>query len=260
MSGGPRVLKAALLGSVVMPIHQKVQAMFFREVVSNPQLHIFMLKHYHYLDGYAATRLKKVVKLLTDADLQTKVERHVVDEDKHATFFKQRAIELGGTPTLTEDELSLGFLNRFNSHGLGISDERLDEDKFLDHREIITFFVLLKAEEEFGLKFFLGHLRGSDEDPRTKQMFEEVVEDEKRHVSYITEVLEDLGRKGYQTDVEEEGRRYRRTFQRYRFSGRELLRAIPKVLEMCSYRPHGRTIRFLWTCASPFLRLAASRG
>jgi bacterioferritin (cytochrome b1) len=253
------VLKAALLGSIVMPIHQKVQAMFFREIVRNPELHIFMLKHYHYLDGYAATRLKKVVKLLTDADLQKKVERHVVDEDKHAAFFKQRVIELGGSPTLTEAEHSFGFLNRFNSHGLGISDARLDEDMFLDSREIITFFVLLKAEEEFGLRFFLGHLRGSDADPPTKRMFEEIVEDEKRHVSYIAEVLEDLGRKGYQADVERESRQYRHTFERYRFSVRELVKAIPKVLEMCAYQPQGRTIRFLWFLVSPFLRVAAGR-
>jgi bacterioferritin (cytochrome b1) len=250
------VLKAALLGSVVMPIHQKGQAMFFREVVSNPQLHIFMLKHYHYLDGYAANRLQKVVKLLTDADLQKKVERHVADEDKHAAYFKQRVIELGGSPTLTEAELNLGFLNRFNSHGLGISDARLDEDKFLDNREIITFFVLLKAEEEFGLKFFLGHLRGSDADTRTKRMLEEIVEDEKRHVSYIEEVLDDLARKGYQAEVEQEKRQYRRTFARYRFSPRELLDAIPKVLEMCAYQPQGRTIRALWFFVNPLLRLA----
>jgi bacterioferritin (cytochrome b1) len=254
------VLKAALLGSVVMPIHQKVQAMLFREIVSNPQLHTFMLKHYRYLDGYAATRLKKVVKLLTDSELQKKVERHVVDEDKHAAYFRQRVIELGGSPTLTAAELKLGFLNRFNSHGLGISDERLDEDKFLEVPEIITFFVLLKAEEEFGLKFFLGHLRGSDSDPRTKHMLEEIVEDEKRHVSYIAEVLEDLGRKGYRGDVDEESRRYRGTFERYRFPVRELLRAIPKVLEMCSYQPQGRIIRFLWFFAGPFFRVAASRA
>jgi bacterioferritin (cytochrome b1) len=254
------VLKTALVESVVKPIHRNVQAMFFREIVGNPPLHIFMLKHYHYLDGYAAARLKKVVKLLTDPELQRKVERHVVDEDKHAAYFKQRVIELGGSPTLTEAELSLGFLNRFNSHGLGIGDERLDEDKFLDVREIITFFVLLKAEEEFGLKFFLGHLRGADGDPRTKRMLEEIVEDEKRHVSYIAEVLEDLSRQGYRADVEEESRRYRRTFERYRFPVRELLRAIPKVLAMCSYQPHGRTIRFLWFFASPFLRLAAARA
>ena len=254
------MFKENILRSMIAPIHRNVQAAFFREIVGNPQLHIFMLKHYHYLDGYAATRLKKVVKRLTDADLQKKVERHVIDEDKHATFFKQRVIELGGTPILTEAELGLGFLNRFNSHGLGISDERLDEDKFLDNREIITFFVLLKAEEEFGLKFFLGHLRGSDGDPRTKQMLEEIVEDEKRHVSYITEVLEDLGRKGYQTDVEEESRRYRRTFARYRIPVRDALKTLPKLLEMCSYQPQGRTFRFLWFFVSPFLRLAASRA
>jgi hypothetical protein len=55
-----------------------------------------MMKHYHYLDGYAAERLKKVVKLVQDPELQAKVERHVVDEVKHATYFKQRVEELGG--------------------------------------------------------------------------------------------------------------------------------------------------------------------
>lgn len=254
------MFKEDTLRSIIAPIHQNVQAAFFREVVGNPQLHIFMLKHYHYLDGYAATRLQKVVKRLSDVELRKKVERHVLEEDKHAAFFKQRVIELGGSPILTEAELSFGFLNRFNSHGLGISDERLDEDKFLDSREIITFFVLLKAEEEFGLKFFLGHLQGSDGDPRTKQMLEEIVEDEKRHVFYITEVLEDLGRKGCQADVEEESRRYQRTFERYRLPIRDGLKALPKLLEMCSYQPQGRTIRFLWFFMNPFLRMVASRA
>jgi hypothetical protein len=98
------------------------------------------MKHYHYLDGYAAERLKKVAKLLQDPELQAKVERHVVDEVKHAAYFKQRVEELGGSIALTPDETRLGFLDRFNSHGLGISDKRFDEEKFLDMREIITFF------------------------------------------------------------------------------------------------------------------------
>jgi rubrerythrin len=247
--------------SVLKPIHLKIQGVFFREIVSNPKLHIFMLKHYHYLDGYAAERLKKVVKLLHDAELQAKVERHVADEAKHAAYFQQRVEELGGSIALTPDETRLGFLNRFNSHGLGIRDERLDKEKFLDVREIITFFVLLKAEEEFGLKFFLGHLQGSDQDPRTRAMLEEIVEDEKRHVSYIGEVLDKLGQSGYQADIDAEVKQYGRLFERFRFPLRDLAKALPALLTMCSFQPHGLVVRGLWILVGPIMmRLARDRA
>jgi rubrerythrin len=255
------VQKESGVRSVLKPIHRKAQGVFFREIVSNPKLHIFMMKHYHYLDGYAAERLKKVVKLLQDVELQAKVERHVVDEVKHAAYFKQRVEELGGSIALTPEETRLGFLNRFNSHGLGISDARLDEEKPLDIREIITFFVLLKAEEEFGLKFFLGHLQGADQDPRTRAMLEEIVEDEKRHVSYIGDVLDNLGQSGYQADIDAEVRQYGRTFKRFRFSPRDLTRAIPTLLAMCSFQPHGLMIRGLWTVVGPIMmRLARNQA
>jgi bacterioferritin (cytochrome b1) len=255
------VQKASGVRSFLKPIHRKVQGIFFREIVSNPKLHMFMMKHYHYLDGYAAERLKKVVKLVQDPELQAKVERHVVDEVKHATYFKQRVEELGGSIALTPDETRLGFLDRFNSHGLGISDERLDENKFLDVREIITFFVLLQAEEEFGLKFFLGHLAGSDQDPRTKTMLEEIVEDEKRHVSYIGEVLDKLGQSGYQPDIDAEVRQYGRTFARYRFPLRDLAKAVPRVLAMCNFQPHGKVVRGFWILVGPIvMRLARQQA
>ena len=92
-------------------------------------------------------------------------------------------------------------------------------------------------------------------------MLEEIVEDEKRHVSYIGEVLDNLAQRGYQADIDEEVRQYGRTFERFRFPLRDLAKAIPTLLVMCSFQPHGLLVRSLWVLAEPIMmRLARNQA
>jgi bacterioferritin (cytochrome b1) len=246
--------------AVFKQVQGRLLVSVFRQIVHNTGLHIFMMKHYHYLDGFAAVRLKKLVRLLRDPELQSKVERHIVDEEKHAAYFKQRIVELGGSPTLTPAELSLGFLDRFNSHGLGFDDTRLEQDTPLDMRELIAFFVLLRGEEEIGLRFFLAHLRAADEDPTTKRMLEEIVEDERRHVAYLSAELEGFRQNGYQAYVDEVSGPGQRNS---RFSGLPIggsIWALPKILEMYPYQPAGTPMRLVWFFVSPLMRVSKNRG
>jgi bacterioferritin (cytochrome b1) len=241
-------------------LRQKGLCMAYQELIGNPGLHVFMLKHYHYLDGFAAARLKKVAKVLQDPSLQGKIARHIADEEKHASFFEQRIVELGGSPTFTPAELSLGLLDRFNAQDLGLSEERLDENKPLEVRELIRFFVALKAEEEMGLMFFLAHLQSSGKDVRTKAMLEEIVGDERRHVAYLGEELEKLGRSGVKAEIDEAAAPLRRSLRFINLPMGVGLSRFPTILEEYSYQPVGRTMKVLWFFVSPFIRTLGRRA
>lgn len=93
--------------ALFIPIQRMAWVWIYRQIVGNAWLHLFILKHYQYLDGMAADKLRKVRKLLLDVELQDKMERHISGEEKHAAFFRQRIQELGGSPTFTPAEVSL---------------------------------------------------------------------------------------------------------------------------------------------------------
>jgi bacterioferritin (cytochrome b1) len=248
------VLRTSLYRPVWKSVQQRILAQIFRQIVGNAWLHTSILKHYRYLDGMGAEKLRKVAGLLQDVALKRKVESHLRDEEKHAALFAQRIMELGGSPTFTTAELEVSFLRGFESHDFGLSEARLGEDRCLDMREISTFFVLLKAEEEQGLKFFLAHLQVLDHDPRTRQLLEEVISDEHRHVAYLTEELERLGRSGSQPYIDGVTRPHRRhtTFEPLPLAQR--LQRLQTLLELSHYQPVGTGMWVLWCIVSPMLQ------
>ena len=126
--------------SLRQPIQQQILVQLYRQIVGKPWLHTFILKHYRYLDGMAAEKLRQVAGLLQDGALKPKVESHLRDEEKHARLFGQRIAELGGSPAFTPAEMEACFLRAFDAYDFGLSAARLRENHGLERREIITFF------------------------------------------------------------------------------------------------------------------------
>jgi bacterioferritin (cytochrome b1) len=239
--------------ALVEPIRQWLLVGLFRQVVSNPALHLFILKNYHYTEEFGAAELRSVARLLADLDLKQQMTQHVADEEKHAALFKQRILELGGSPGLTPAELSVAFFRRFEAYGLGISDARLQADHPLEARELVRFLVPLKFEEDFGLWAFRTHRQAAAADPETAQMLDTVIPDEQRHTAYLAEALEKLGRSGYQADIDQALGICRKHFMFRDQPFHMKVQRLSTLLELCPYRPSGHTLRLVWWCLRPIV-------
>jgi bacterioferritin (cytochrome b1) len=251
-------VREPLIWSMVRPIQKKLLVKVFRQVVSNDDLHVFVMKLYHYGDSFGNATLRKFAELIHEPELKSLVERHYGDEERHASLFARRISELGGTPEFTPAELRLSAiqsyiaqLNLVRSDGLGLSEERLYSGRWLDIPEIVRVLVFVKGEEDQGALFFPAHLKALqalDKDPRTAQILEEIVPDEERHVAYISELLEKLRRSGFQPDIDEAIERCRRIRRSLRLPVGEIIGTMPAFLgDMLHFRPVGPTMTVGWS-------------
>jgi bacterioferritin (cytochrome b1) len=242
--------------ALVHPLQQKVLTGVFRQIINNSRLHVFILKNYHFIEEFGAGQLTKVARLLADSDFKEKLAQHIADEAKHAALFRQRILELGGSPTLTPDEFEVAFFSRFDSYGLGLSEARLAESTLLEPHELIPFLVPLKVEEDFGLLIFQAHLQASNQDVKTQEMLQQIVPDERRHIAYLTEALQRLGRDGYQARIDNAVETCRKNFLFKGLSPATKIRKLLTILDMYPYQPVGRAMRTTWFLLSPGLWLA----
>jgi rubrerythrin len=238
-------------------VQQKILVPVLRQVVSNPDLHIFQLKLYRYADSFGHITLTKFIKRLGDPEFIRKVERHLADEERHTALFDQLLLEMGVTPAFTEAESGLKWIQTYiaqldllHSRELGIADEGFDSDKTLDIPEIIRYLVFVQGQEMQGTAWFTAHLRALDHDKesRVRKVLEDVMVDEQRHVDYLTEELHHLSQQGYQPLIDEARRRCRKIRASQRLPIGEALSTIPRVLEeMLHYRPVGAGATVAWS-------------
>jgi bacterioferritin (cytochrome b1) len=252
--------REASVTAIFKPLQRKVLVAVLRQVVHNPGLHLFVLKNYHYVEEFGAAELRRVARLVSDPDLKGKLEQHSADEDKHALLFRQRILDLGGSPGLTPAEMSLAFFRRFDSFGLGISPQRFDEATPLEVAELIPFLVPLRVEEDTGSNVFEAHLQAADQDRKTQTMLAEILQDEHRHAAYLTEALATFGREGYQPAIDAAFALCRKHFKANGVPPEMKLRRLAAILEMYPYTPVGPAARLSWCLMSPLLWLARARA
>jgi rubrerythrin len=249
--------KEPLRETLFKAVQQKIMVPVLRQAVSNPDLHIFQLKLYRYGDSFGHATLGKFIKRLGDPELIRKVERHLTDEERHTALFDQLLSEMGATPEFTEAESGLTWIQTYiaqldllHSQELGISEEEFDSDKTLDIPEIIKYLVFVHGQEVQGTAWFTAHLHALDGDRhfRVREVLEDILVDEQRHVNYLTEELHRLGQEGYQPLIHEARRRCRKIRASNRLPVGEALSTVPRVLEeTLHYRPIGAGATVAWS-------------
>lgn len=236
---------------------QKILVPVLRQVVRNPELHIFQLKLYRYADSFGQTTLEKFIQRLGDPELIRKVERHLADEAKHTKLLDQLLVEMGATPAFTPAEAGLKWIQTYiaqldllHSKDLGIDDGRFNSDKTLETAEIIPYLVFVHGQEEQGTAWFTAHLQAleQDKESRVRKVLEEIIVDERRHVGYLAEELHRLGQEGYQPLIVAARRRCRKIRASHRLPIGEALSTVPHALEeMLHFRPHGVGATIGWS-------------
>lgn len=240
------------------PLRQNIFLKVFQQIIKNRDIHILVFKIYLHVDAFGADQLKKVGRLIQDNMLQLKLEKHIADEEKHSSLFKQRIIDWGGAPEMTIEEQKLGFLAPLYAHSLGIKQERFTINRPLDMEEIVRFIVYLKSEEEKGINIFPSHLaalnREMEKDLKTIRLLEEIIDDEKYHVEYLTHELEEFAIKGFGSIINEALKSYRAVHRSFKPAVVLLATA-----EQLNFRPVGKSAQILWPLLRGLLKLRANK-
>ena len=122
-----------------------------------------------------------------DAELAAKIARHAADEHKHgrlfATLLRRRGLEPVDVPDVAD------YCMRLERAGIGLSHERLNEDRPLSEEEILKYLIHSRVTEQRAFeeivqqeKVFRGH-------PELEKPIAMIAADEVDHLAYCHEEL-----------------------------------------------------------------------
>jgi rubrerythrin len=155
-------------------------------------------------EEHGGKELVAAARRISDPELREHVLRHADDEVRHAELFRRRAAELreeaggslerGGSDKAYD--LSRGGAGDLNAHGFFDSDH-------CDSEGEVSYIAMLHVAEQQAAELFAMHHSLTEHDPRTQQVFAEILKDEKYHVAYTGRFLERWRRAGLGKEVDE---------------------------------------------------------
>lgn len=137
---------------------------------------ILLMNYYRDAELRGANLLFRLMSHLSDGDSQTKLSLHLADETRHAWLWTKRIADLGGAPAKVAD----GYQTRI---GLRVVP-----------RNIIDILALTVVVEERAYQRYIDHASRGDLDPETREVLQEVTKDEKWHISWIRNKLEEIAK------------------------------------------------------------------
>ena len=142
-------------------------------MAADPRL-LLLMNYYRDAELRGANLLFRLMSHLDDADSQTKLSLHLADETRHAWLWTKRIHDLGGAPARIAD----GYQTRI---GLRVVP-----------RNLIDILALTVVVEERSYQRYTDHAERPDVDPQTRALLREVTKDEKWHIAWIREKLEEI--------------------------------------------------------------------
>lgn len=159
---------------------------------ASPKRKIQTLEGFSHTEIEAGISILRALKFIKDQRLIAHLERHAKDEIRHGYLFKKRAEELHNTyPEIAEFSSSHDKLYKLsatnndvviNSHGFLTSNNF----KYIDD---IKYVAMLNIAEKKAENMFSLHYRSLGNDDKTRAIFNEILKDERYHVSYTNKLL-----------------------------------------------------------------------
>lgn len=223
-----------------------------RRMWADPVRAVLTLESFSRTEEDGGRDITAALQRVPDAQLRLHLERHARDEVRHADLFRRRAAALraearsrttAGDPG-AELDLARGRAGR-NAHGFFTAG-------VLEEKGEIAYVAMLHVAEVKARDLFAMHAELTVADPETQAIFNEILKDEKYHVSYTGKFLEQWRTQGYRAEVRKAMRAARssRHLQNWKNlglrSGAGLSRALLYV--------------FYWTLLLPFGLIARARG
>jgi len=144
-------------------------------MAADPRL-VLMFNYYRDAELRGANLLYRLMSHLDDADSQVKLSAHFADETRHAWLWTKRIHDIGGAPGKVGD----GYQSRI---GLRVVP-----------RSLIDILALTVVVEERSLQRYDEHANRADVDEETLAVLREVTKDEKWHISWIRNKLEEIAK------------------------------------------------------------------
>ena len=135
---------------------------------------ILLMSYYRDAEIRGANLLLRLMSHLTDGDSQTKLSLHLADETRHAWLWTKRINDLGADPVPVGD----GYQSRIGLRTVP--------------RSLIEILALTIVVEQRSLDRYIEHAARPNVDPETLAVLKEVSNDEKWHISWIKNKLDEL--------------------------------------------------------------------
>lgn len=135
---------------------------------------ILLMSYYRDAEIRGANLLLRLMSHLTDGDSLTKLSLHLADETRHAWLWTKRINDLGANPLPIGD----GYQTRVGRRTMP--------------RSLIEILALTNVVEERSLDRYLEHAARPNVDPETLTVLREVSQDEKWHISWIRNKLDEI--------------------------------------------------------------------
>ncbi|MCX8071632.1 MAG: ferritin-like domain-containing protein [Candidatus Binatia bacterium] len=138
---------------------------------------VLLMSYYRDAELRGANLLFRLLSHLDDPESQTKLSLHLADETRHAWLWTKRIKDLGGEPVKVDD----GYQRRIGLRAVP--------------RNLIDILALTVVVEERAFQRYQEHAKRPDVDPETRAVLHEVTKDEKWHIAWVRNKLEELARK-----------------------------------------------------------------
>jgi len=199
--------------------------------------------------------LVRAARRVSDPDLRMHIERHSLDEMRHANMFRERAqqvaeearIPIGGDATADRPYDLSGA-----RPGLQVDSHGFFNAGLIDELGELEYVAMVHVAEKKAAELFAAYRDMNAHDPKTRAVFESILKDEKYHVSYTGVFLDKWRKQGRGAEVDKALKEA---------TGNRLLGAW-KRLGMRSASGFAHVVLFVlyWTLLAPFGLLSRSKA
>ncbi len=149
--------------------------------------------------------LARAAERVCDPELRQHLERHSRDEARHASLFRQRALEVAAEEHLSAAD-GVAPEKRFElagaRAGLEIDVHGAFRAGLIDELGELEYVAMLHVAERKAAALFAAYSEMNAHDGKTRAVFEEILRDEKYHVAYTGTFLDKWRKQGRGAEVE----------------------------------------------------------
>jgi rubrerythrin len=190
-----------------MNFKQHLEARRHRGVWRDPVRRYRTLQSFSETEEDGGKDLVTAAKRVLDADLRMHLLRHADDERRHAEMFRRRAAEVRD---LAADNAAPGGDVSERAYDLSGARPGLELDAhgffnagLCEELGEVAYVAMLHIAEKRAATVFEMHSSLNDHDPETKAVFDEILKDEKYHISYTGVFLDKWRAQGREREVDE---------------------------------------------------------
>lgn len=150
----------------------------------------------------------RIAALTRDPELAAKVRRHGADEDKHGRIFHALLRKRGLAPLEVPADADYCIL--LERAGIGLSHQRLREERPLEDEELLAYLVHSRVTEQRASEEVELQKKLFADDPELGKAVRTIADDEENHLAYCHEELLRMVERGHGDRVRAMLRHYAR--------------------------------------------------